>query len=92
MRNNIIHPGADELKYEIREIVEVGNKIQKTGLPIIWENIGDPIAQGEYPPQWIKDIISDTTKNDNSSLFDAFIGRGRPCQLSTPDLSPGSRQ
>src|SRR3989344_2952144 len=68
MRNNIIHPGADELKYEIREIVEVGNKIQKTGLPIIWENIGDPIAQGEYPPQWIKDIISDTTKNDNSSF------------------------
>ncbi len=67
MRNNIIHPGADELIYEIREIVEVGNKIAKTGVPIIWENIGDPVAKGEKVPQWIKDIVADTVKNDNSS-------------------------
>lgn len=67
MRNNIIHPGADELIYEIREIVEVGNKIAKTGVSIIWENIGDPVAKGEIVPQWIKDIVSDTVKNDNSS-------------------------
>lgn len=66
MRNNIIHPGADELTYEIREIVEVGNKIQKLGIPIIWENIGDPVAKGEKVPDWIKEIISETVKNDNS--------------------------
>jgi aspartate/methionine/tyrosine aminotransferase len=66
MRNNIIHPGADELTYEIREIVEVANKIEKTGIPIIWENIGDPVAKGEIVPHWIKEIIIDTIKNDDS--------------------------
>ncbi len=67
MRNNIVHPGADELVYEIREIVETGNKIERTGLPVIWENIGDPVAKGEQVPQWIKGIVADLAKNDNSS-------------------------
>lgn len=68
MRNNIIHPGADELVYEIREIVNVGYKIEKTGVGIIWENIGDPVAKGEIVPEWIRDIVADTVKNDNSSF------------------------
>lgn len=67
MRNNIVHPGADELIYEIREIVEVANKIEKSGIPIVWENIGDPVAKGQKVPQWIKDIVSDITKKDDSS-------------------------
>jgi alanine-synthesizing transaminase len=68
MRNNIIHPGADELTYEIREIVEVGYRIAKTGLPIYWENIGDPVAKGEKVPQWMKDTIADVVRNDDSSF------------------------
>jgi len=68
MRTNIIHPGADELTYEIREIVEVGYRIAKTGLPIYWENIGDPVAKGEKVPQWMKDIIADTVRSDDSSF------------------------
>jgi aspartate/methionine/tyrosine aminotransferase len=64
MRNNIVHSGADELTYEIREIVEIGNRIEKTGVPIIWENIGDPVAKGEQTPQWIRDIVADTVRND----------------------------
>jgi aspartate/methionine/tyrosine aminotransferase len=68
MRNNIIHPGADELTYEIREIVEVGYRIAKTGVKITWENIGDPVAKGEKVPQWIKDIIADTVRGDDSSF------------------------
>ena len=67
MRNNIVHPGADELKYEIRKIVEVGENIEKTGIKIIWDNIGDPIAKGEKVPVWIKEIVADTVINDNSS-------------------------
>ena len=47
MRTNIVHAGADELSYEIREIVEVARKIEKLGMPIVWENIGDPVAKGE---------------------------------------------
>jgi aspartate/methionine/tyrosine aminotransferase len=66
MRNNIVHPGADELVYEIREIVEVANKIEKAGVPIIWENIGDPVAKGEGVPEWIKRIVADVAMEDAS--------------------------
>ena len=67
MRNNIVYEGADQLTYEIREIVNVAEKIAKTGVEIAWENIGDPVAKGEKVPQWIKDIVSDIAKNDDSS-------------------------
>jgi len=67
MRNNIVYEGADELTYEIREIVDVGYKIRSTGMHILWENIGDPVAKGEKIPQWIKDIVADTVKNDDAS-------------------------
>jgi aspartate/methionine/tyrosine aminotransferase len=67
MRNNIIHPGADELSYEIREIVEVGYRIAKTGVKIYWENIGDPVAKGEKVPQWMKDIVAGIVRDDDSS-------------------------
>jgi aspartate/methionine/tyrosine aminotransferase len=67
MRNNIVFEGADQLTYEIREIVAVAQKIEKTGVEISWENIGDPVAKGEKVPEWIKEIVADTVKNDNSS-------------------------
>jgi len=67
MRNNIVHPGADELTYEIREIVAVGERMQKMGVPIRWENIGDPVAKGQVVPEWIKEIVADLVANDNSS-------------------------
>lgn len=64
MRSNIVHPGADKLRYEIREIVAVAKRVSKAGIPITWENIGDPVAKGEVPPAWIKKIIQDTLKED----------------------------
>lgn len=67
MRNNIVHPGADELTYEIRNIVAVGEKLKTMGVPVYWENIGDPVAKGRKMPQWIKDIVSDLVANDDSS-------------------------
>ena len=54
MRNNIVSLGADELKYEIREIVAVAKEFGKLGLEIMWENIGDPVQKGEKIPDWIK--------------------------------------
>lgn len=68
MRNNIVYEGADQLTYEIREIVGVGEQIAKTGVSIIWDNIGDPVAKGEKIPEWIKEIIIDIVKNDDSSF------------------------
>jgi alanine-synthesizing transaminase len=67
MRNNIVHPGADELVYEIRKIVEVGENIEKTGVQIVWDNIGDPVAKGQIVPQWIKEIVAATARGDNAS-------------------------
>jgi len=66
MRINIIHEGADELTYEIRGIVRVAEKLRELGVEIVWENIGDPIAKGETVPQWIKDIIIETMRDDAS--------------------------
>ncbi len=67
MRNDIIHPGAGELTYEIREIVEVGLRLVQAGVPVVWENIGDPIAKGETMPAWIKEIVARTVAEDDSS-------------------------
>lgn len=67
MRINIVHPGAGELRYEIRGIVKFAQKLARAGVDITWENIGDPVAKGEQIPEWIKDIIADEVKNDDQS-------------------------
>ncbi len=69
MRNNIIHSGAGELTYEIREIVAVAEKFEKLGVEIFWENIGDPVAKGEKIPIWIKEIIKKAVDDDKSFAY-----------------------
>ncbi|HPC47109.1 MAG TPA: aminotransferase, partial [Deltaproteobacteria bacterium] len=46
MRRNIVHEGAEQLTYEIRQIVAIAEELQRLGVDITWENIGDPIAKG----------------------------------------------
>ena len=58
MRRDIVHVGSGQLTYEIREIVAVGKELEKYGVNITWENIGDPIEKGERLPQWVIDIFS----------------------------------
>ena len=74
MRNIITHPGADNLVYEIREIVGVANHIESLGLPIIWENIGDPIAKGEKIPDWIKEHVQSALKEDKTYAYSPTMG------------------
>ncbi|MBU0664481.1 MAG: pyridoxal phosphate-dependent aminotransferase [Proteobacteria bacterium] len=64
MRTDIVHKGAGELTYEIRNIVNVGMKLQKLGLTTNWENIGDPIAKGEQIPLWMKEIVSEAVMDN----------------------------
>ncbi|NTW90325.1 MAG: pyridoxal phosphate-dependent aminotransferase [Candidatus Moranbacteria bacterium] len=66
MRTNIVHEGADELTYEIRGIVRVAERLRDLGVDIVWENIGDPVAKGEHVPDWIKDIVAETMRDDAS--------------------------
>ncbi|MDH3349705.1 MAG: pyridoxal phosphate-dependent aminotransferase [Desulfobulbaceae bacterium] len=64
MRTDIVHIGAGELTYEIRNIVNVGMQLQKMGVKVNWENIGDPIAKGEKMPTWMKDIVAEAAQED----------------------------
>lgn len=59
MRRSIVHEGAKNLSYEIREIVAVAREIRALGREIIWENIGDPIEKGEQLAPWIREILVD---------------------------------
>ncbi|MCB1143322.1 MAG: pyridoxal phosphate-dependent aminotransferase [Leptospiraceae bacterium] len=74
MRRNIVHPGADELIYEIRQIVSLGKSLEKMGVPITWENIGDPIQKGEKVAPWIKEIVTDLIQDDQSWAYTATQG------------------
>jgi alanine-synthesizing transaminase len=57
MRRNLLHFGYKELSYEIREIVEIANKVEAAWTPISWENIWDPIQKWETFPAWGKELI-----------------------------------
>ncbi len=64
MRTDIVHIGAGELTYEIRNIVNVAEKLQALGIKTNMENIGDPVAKGEKIPDWIKKIVAELVMED----------------------------
>ncbi len=69
MRQKLLSEGAKELSYEIREIVKKADQLKKLGVAISWEKIGDPIQKHHKLPQWIKDIISDMMKQDDTYSY-----------------------
>ncbi len=74
MRNNIVSLGADELKYEIREIVAVAREFAGFGVTVTWENIGDPVQKGEHLPDWIKDLIIAAMREDQTYAYSPTKG------------------
>lgn len=74
MRNNIVSIGADELKYEIREIVAVAKEFGKLGVELVWENIGDPVQKGEKIPDWIKEIVIEANREDSTYAYSPTKG------------------
>jgi aspartate/methionine/tyrosine aminotransferase len=66
MRNRLVYEGANQLEYEIRQIVSKAEQIAALGIPITWENIGDPIQKHNQVPKWIKQIVSDLAGHDQS--------------------------
>ncbi|MEN8139870.1 MAG: pyridoxal phosphate-dependent aminotransferase [Thermodesulfobacteriota bacterium] len=66
MRTDIVHIGAGELTYEIRNIVNVGHKLQELGIKTHWENIGDPVAKGEEIPLWMKEVVAELAMENES--------------------------
>lgn len=69
MRQKLLSEGASELSYEIREIVKKAEQLKKLGMEISWENIGDPIQKNHKLPQWIKDIVADLMKQDDTYSY-----------------------
>ena len=69
MRRNIIHEGAANLRYEIREIVKVAHDVEALGQEITWENIGDPVQKGEAPPDWIREIVRNLAEDPRSWAY-----------------------
>lgn len=74
MRKMITHPGSANLVYEIREIVEVAKRLEALGLPILWENIGDPIAKGQKMAPWIKEYAVEAVQDDRSYAYSPTKG------------------
>lgn len=66
MRQRLLSEGAKELTYEIRGIVKKAHQIQSLGKEIIWENIGDPVQKHAQIPAWMKAIIADLLKDNNT--------------------------
>jgi len=74
MRRKIVHVGAKQLTYEIRQIVTVADEISRLGKTIIWENIGDPVEKGAEIEPWMKEIIMRLTAENSSYRYTASQG------------------
>ena len=66
MRNRLVYEGANQLEYEIRQIVSKAEQIAALGIPIIWENIGGPIQKHNQVTTGIKQIVADLATHDKS--------------------------
>lgn len=67
MKNLVNTNRAALLKYDIRALTVIADKIKSLGGNIwAYENIGDPIKQGHLVPDWIKAILQkEADKNSN---------------------------
>jgi aspartate/methionine/tyrosine aminotransferase len=66
MRQQLLTEGAHKIDYEIRDIVKKASQLEKLGMTIYWENIGDPIVKNCNIPDWIKDIVSALAQDNKS--------------------------
>ena len=63
MRKDILLPWSKNLRYIIREIVDLANKVWKKKT-IYWENIWDPVNKWEKIPDWMKEIVKNACEQD----------------------------
>ncbi|MTI86764.1 MAG: pyridoxal phosphate-dependent aminotransferase [Balneolaceae bacterium] len=72
MRQKLLSEGANELTYEIREIVKKARLLEDEGVSIIWENIGDPVNKHNQIPGWMKEIVQELVgENDSYGYCDS---------------------
>ncbi len=73
MRFDIAKSGTG-IAYEIRNIVNIAEKLKEYGVDITWENIGDPVMKGEKIPEWMKDVLTDIMKEDMAYAYSPTKG------------------
>jgi len=69
IRRNIVHPGAGNLTYAIREIVQVAHRFRDLGVEMTYENIGDPVQKGERIVPWIRQILHEVIDDDRAWAY-----------------------
>lgn len=80
MRATLTNPDYKLMKYAIREIVDVAQKLGELdpAFKMVGENIGDPIAKGWPVPKFVKDIIVEEVLRPGDKVFGYSHSRGLP--------------
>lgn len=80
MRRTITNNKAAYLKYEIREVVDVVQKLKEIdpSFQVIGENIGDPIVKGWRVPKFLKEILVEEIRREGDAAFGYAHSRGNP--------------
>jgi len=80
MRIQVFDPKVRLMKYGIREIVDVAQKIKELdpGFEMVAENIGDPIPKGWPVPHFLKELIIEEVGRPGDKVFGYSHSRGLP--------------
>lgn len=80
MRKQLHHPGASLIRYGIREIMDLVQRLAEldAGFKFTGENIGDPVAKGWGAPGFLKEILRDLMDADQGAVFGYAHSRGLP--------------
>jgi aspartate/methionine/tyrosine aminotransferase len=80
MRNQLTNKNYSLLRYSIREIVDIAQKVGEldSEFKFVGENIGDPIAKGWPVPQFLKNILIEEINREGDKVFGYSHSRGNP--------------
>lgn len=80
MRQKISDERPNLMRYEIREIVDIVQKLQELDkdFKVTNENIGDPVAKGWPVPPFLKDLLIEAIKREGDAVFGYSHSRGWP--------------
>lgn len=80
MRNPLFNPQVSLMKYAIREIVDVAQKLKELDpeFNLVPENIGDPIPKGWPVPPFLRELIVEATNDPSNKVHGYAHSRGLP--------------
>jgi aspartate/methionine/tyrosine aminotransferase len=80
MRRSIAREDVYLMRYAIREIVDVMQKLSEIDpeYRFVKENIGDPIAKGWPVPAFVKDVLIEEIQRKDNAAFGYSHSRGNP--------------